>query len=79
MDYQKILRIAEKKIGLEFNYIVMDIKECIACGSSGGEISMMIGKYLNDLKINNFQAYSILKEDIEMYLLECKKHGLLIQ
>jgi len=76
MNYQNILKIAEKKIGSEYEYIITDIKECIASGSTGGEISCMVGKYLKDLKIKKNQAYSILEKDIEIYLLECKKHGL---
>lgn len=79
MDYQGILKIVEKKMKLDFDYIIRDIKDCISMGSTGGEISSIVGKYLKDLEINNYQAYSILKEDIEKYLLECKKQGLYIQ
>lgn len=79
MDYQRILTIAEDKLGNEFSYIVKDIKECIASGSTGGEISSMVGKYLKDLEINNKLAYSMIKEDVQFYLLQCKKHGLLVR
>jgi len=78
MDYLGILKIAEKKLGLEFNYIINDIEVCIASGSTGGEISGLVGKYLKDLELKNKQAYNILKKDIEQYILECKKQGLFI-
>lgn len=79
MDYQRILTIAEDKLGNEFSYIVRDIKECIASGSTGGEISSMVGKYLKDLETNNKLAYSIIEKDIQFYLLQCKKHGLYVR
>jgi hypothetical protein len=78
MDYEKILKISIKKLQNEYPEIIDGIKNCIAMGSTGGEIMFMVGKYLKDLKCVNNQAYSVIKEDIENYLNECKKNGLII-
>lgn len=78
MDYQHILALAEDKFKNEFSYIIEDIKISIASGSTGGEISARVGKYLKDLEINNKPAYNIIARDIEFYLLSCRKHGLSI-
>lgn len=79
MDYQNVLKIVEYKLGEDYNNIINDLNEFISIGSTGGEISSMVGKYLKDLRITNNSAYSILKEDIDRYLLECKRHGLYIE
>jgi len=76
MDYQHILAIAENKLKGKFDYIIKDIKNQISSGSTGGEISSMVGKYLKDLKINNLTAYSLFENDIQFYISECKRHGL---
>lgn len=79
MDYNTLLQIAESKLGIEFNHIIKDIKYHISAGCTGGEISMMVGKYLKDLQYNDINAYSILKDDINMYLLYLRKQGLIIE
>ena len=79
MDYQKILYIVEKKIGSEFPEILQDIKDHIISGSTGGEITFMVGKYLKDLEKTNFIAYNLLRIEIEDYIIKCKKEGLIIK
>jgi len=76
MDYQHILNKAKDKYSGDFDYIIQEIENCIASGSTGGEISSMVGKYLKDLKIKNNVAYLLLEKDIQSYLNECKKQGL---
>ncbi len=78
MDYNTILQIAEIKLGIEFNHIIEDLKYHISAGCTGGEIDSMVGKYLKDLQINDINAYSILKDDINMYLIELRRRGLII-
>ncbi len=78
MDYQRILTTAEATLKNEYEYIVRDIKECISSGSTGGEISSIVGKYLKDLRSKNPHAYYLLEKDIQVYLAECKKQGLQI-
>lgn len=76
MNYQHILMIIENKLEGKFGYIIEDIRKRIASGSTGGEISSMVGKYLKELKFSNPIAYSLLEGDIQLYIHECKKHGL---
>ena len=76
MDYQKVLNTVESKLSGKFDNIINDIKERISSGSTGGEIASMVGKYLKDLKFAHPDAYFLLREDIELYILECKKQGL---
>ena len=68
--------IVEKKIGKEFPSVVNDIDLCILSGSTGGEITFNIGKYLINLETNNKEAYNILFNDITEYIDGCKKEGL---
>jgi hypothetical protein len=76
MSYQNILIVAEEKLKGEFNSVIIDIKECISSGSTGGEITSMVGKYLKDLETNNKPAYSVMENEIHKYLRYCKKIGL---
>lgn len=76
MNYQGFLEIAGNKFNGEFNDVLNDIRKCISSGSTGGEISSAVGKYLKDLKLTNPIAYSLLESDIRSYIYECKKHGL---
>lgn len=78
MDYQKVLDITENKLNKKFDFVINDIKNCIESGSTRGEISSILGKYLKDLKVNNYQAYAILEEDINKYISDCRKNGLKI-
>ena len=79
MDYQQILAVAENRFKEEFSDIIKDLKDLISSGSTGGEISSMVGKYLKDLKAKNPNAYGLIENEIRLYLLECKKHGLIIK
>lgn len=77
MDYQKILQIVKNKVNSD--YIIKDIQDCISRGSTGGEISFMVGKYLKDLEFKDNKVYSVLKEDISKYLIECENQGLIVE
>ncbi len=79
MDYRNILSVAEDKLGNIYPDVVFDMQELISSGSTGGEISSMVGKYLKDLEIKNREAYSIMEKDIQLYLFHCKKQGLYVQ
>jgi hypothetical protein len=79
MDYQKKLLTIKNKIGKEFPSTVNDIEICIMAGSTGGEITSMIGKYLKDLENTNIIAYNLIRNEIEQYIIECKKEGLIIR
>ena len=50
MDYQKTLDTIKNKIGDEFPSIINDIEICIMAGSTGGEITSMVGKYLGTFR-----------------------------
>jgi hypothetical protein len=76
MDYLGIVKIAEKKLPINQSNVIDDLKNLISQGSTGGEISSMVGKYLKDLEFNNREVFLILKDEISQYLLLCKKHGL---
>jgi|GEM_PF-4119814 len=79
MDYQNIMSKAKNKLKGQFDYIIDDIAGKISSGSTGGEISSTVGKYIKDLEINNPAAYSLLRNDIQLYLRECEKQGLNIK
>ena len=79
MNYRKILDIIKNKIYDEFPFIINDIEICIIAGSTGGEITLMVGKYLKDLEKTNLTAYNLIKNEIEDYKIECKKEGLVIR
>lgn len=78
MDYNKILEIAKFKLNKKDESIIKDIEDLISIGSTGGEIVGMVGKYLKDLEVSNYQAYLLLKQDIAGYITECKRNGLII-
>jgi hypothetical protein len=78
MDYQKILDVAEQKLGSEYIEVISNLKECISAGSTGGEITSMVGHYLKHLKYKNEKAYFVLEKDIKEHLLSCKENGLFI-
>ncbi len=77
MNYLEILSKAEYKLK-QFDYIILDIRKCIAAGSTGGEIASILGHYLKNLRTTNEVAYTIMQTDIEKYLADCKKGGLTI-
>ncbi|WP_310560429.1 hypothetical protein [Flavobacterium sp.] len=79
MDYQKTLDTIKNKIGDKFPTVINDIEICIMAGSTGGEITSMVGKYLKDLEKTNLRAYSLIRNEIEDYIVECKKEGLIIR
>lgn len=79
MNYQKTLDTIKNKIGDEFPSIINDIEICIMAGSTGGEITSMVGKYLKDLEKTNLRAYNLLRNEIEDYIIGCKKEGLIIR
>jgi hypothetical protein len=78
MDYEKILKISKEKLKDKYPEIIEEIKNCIISGSTGGEIIFRVGKYIKDLECMNNGAYSIIRKDIEDYLNECKKNGIII-
>ena len=79
MNYQKTLDTIKNKIGDEFPSIINDIEICIMAGSTGVEITSMFGKYLKDLEKTNLRAYNLLRNEIEDYIIGCKKEGLIIR
>ena len=79
MNYQKTLDTIKNKIGDEFPSIINDIEICIMAGSTGGEITSMVGKYLKDLEKTNLRAYNLMRNEIEDYIIGCKKEGLIIR
>ena len=79
MNYQKTLDTIKNKIGDEFPSIINDIENCIMAGSTGGEITSMVGKYLKDLEKTNLRAYNLMRNEIEDYIIGCKKEGLIIR
>lgn len=76
MNYQNFLMVAEIKLKNNFDCILGEIKDCISHGSTGGEISSMLGKYLKDLEVKELSAYLLLQNDIKKYLEDCRKMGL---
>ncbi|WP_116790380.1 hypothetical protein [Flavobacterium psychrotrophum] len=78
MDYERILNVAKLKFQTKFPKIVNDLEECIAAGSTGGEIIVRVGKYLYDLKNMNKIAYLEIQEEIISYLNSCRANGILI-
>ena len=77
MNYQSVLNILEKKIGRE-SIAFLDLKEIISSGSTGGEISSMVGKYLKDLEKSNNELFKFLEKFISNYLKECRNQGLFV-
>lgn len=78
MNYQNTLDAIKKKIENKYPSVIKDIEICIIAGSTGGEITSMIGKYLKDLEKINPNAYNLIRNEIKEYIIECKKEGLSI-
>ncbi|MEZ4909513.1 MAG: hypothetical protein R2774_01495 [Saprospiraceae bacterium] len=76
MNYICILEIAKKRLINENMYIVDDINQCIQSGSTGGEITSIVGSYLLNLKAKNFKAYQLMEDEINKFLRESKNNGL---
>ena len=76
MNYICILEIAKKRLINENMYIVDDINQCILSGSTGGEITSIVGSYLLNLKSKNFKAYQLMEDEINKFLRESKNNGL---
>jgi hypothetical protein len=76
MNYICILEIAKKRLINENMYIVDDINQCILSGSTGGEITSIVGSYLLNLKAKNFKAYQLMEDEINKFLRESKNNGL---
>ena len=76
MNYICILEIAKKRLINENMYIVDDINQCILSGSTGGEITSIVGSYLLNLKAKNFKAYQLMEDEINKFLIESKNNGL---
>lgn len=79
MNYLEIKEIIKNKLPKNHKEVIKEIDRCIESGSTGGEITSMIGFYLKNLDRNNFKDYHLIKEDIEIYLKSCKDMGLIIK
>ncbi|MBI5372667.1 MAG: hypothetical protein HZA79_11660 [Sphingobacteriales bacterium] len=58
--------------------VINEIDLRIESGSTGSEITAMVGKYLVDLKQLNSALYKSLENEILYYLQYCKEYGIII-
>lgn len=73
-----INKIKEKAKANDQSEVIDEIDSLIKSGSTGSEITAMIGKYLYDIQYTNPNLYKILENEICNYLEYCYKNGLLI-
>ena len=78
MDYQELLIVLKQKLLNEHPDIIKKVEVYVKAGSTGGEITMMVGKYLKDLKFTNYNAYKLVKKEILDFLSACEKQGLFL-
>jgi hypothetical protein len=78
MNYQEIKEIIKNKLSIDYEEVVLEIEECISRGSTGGEITAMVGYYLKNLSKKNSSAYELIKYEIDLYLKNCEDMGLII-
>lgn len=59
--------------------VVNNLESLLAAAATGSEALSSTGKYLFDLKKNEFMAYKSIKELIVEYIKYCKKNGIIIE
>ena len=78
MNYPELKEIIKNKLSIDYEEVVLEIEECISRGSTGGEITAMVGYYLKNLSKKNSSAYELIKYEIDLYLKNCEDMGLII-
>jgi hypothetical protein len=67
MNYQHIIEIAKQKLSKDYQHILDEIDELVTIGSTGGEITSMLGRFLIELEAKDINAYNLIKVEIEKY------------
>jgi hypothetical protein len=77
MDFYKIIdRIKQTLIDNKLETIAGEISSCVQQGSTGSEILMIVGSYLQKLKETAPKVYILIQKDAEEFISECNKIGL---
>ena len=77
MDFYKIIdRVKQTLIDNNYSAIAEAISSCLTKGSTGSEILMMVGSYLQKLRTISPKAYALIQKDAEEFISECNKIGL---
>jgi hypothetical protein len=71
--------IKSKLIQQGLTKYIADIDNCIASGSTGGEITSMVGSYLINLKVNDKNIAELIGQEIDEYNDECKRIGIFLK
>jgi hypothetical protein len=80
MEITELFDLIKSKL-TEHGYVTESegLSEMLASASTGGEALMSTGKYLYDLRSNNYEAFIAVKALIEQYLNYCRLNGFIIQ
>ena len=79
MDFNTIIEEIKKKWTSSNNQnLIVELDNVISSGSTGMEITFMVGSFLVKLKGDNPSAYKIIISDIQDYLKLCKENGIKI-
>ena len=76
MDYDRINLIKQTLEKEGFSAVSLEIDEIISSGSTGGEITMMVGKFLLDLIKHNVEVNKLIRNDVEEFQLYARSIGL---
>jgi hypothetical protein len=80
MDFNELTEnIKQKLIDNGYSKYSIDIDECISEGSTGTEITFLVGKYLVDLKVNDKIVYDLIETEVTNYIKFAKNIGLEIK
>ena len=79
MDYE-LLKIIQKKLNENgYSKISEDLSKIVRSGSTGGEITSMVGKYLYDLKNRNHKLNDLIGSEIDSFINYSYDQGLRIK
>jgi len=77
MDFYKTIDKIKQALNKNgYNAIAKEISACVQQGSTGSEILMIVGHYLQQLKEITPKAYALIQKDAEEFVSECNKIGL---
>jgi hypothetical protein len=77
MDFYKTIdKIKQILTDNNFGAIAEKISSCEEQGSTGSEILMIVGSFLQKSRVASPKAYALIQKDVEEFVSECNKIGL---
>ena len=79
MSYNQIIaNIFQKAKQNGFLNLEQEINQIIEKGTTGSEITAMVGQYLLNIQTSNPELFLLIQDDVQLYIEQCKKQGLII-